>query len=86
MAYTFIYTVETERGPATIKFESQSTITTEFAVTVLSRPDIAPFRMKLDEGRWELPCSFPEQLKYIQEHIMEAARKFTRDGSPVEIA
>lgn len=78
MAYTFIYTADNEGQLATIKFESKETETVEFDVTILTDPEIQPFKVKLHNDQWVLPRTFPEKLKGMERHITEAAEKFKR--------
>lgn len=78
MAYTFIYTADNEGQIATIKFESRETEIIEFDVTILTDPEIKPFKVKLHEDKWVIPGSVPEKVKHIERHITEAAEKFKR--------
>lgn len=78
MMYTFIYAAETDRGPAAIKFESKSQDIREFDVTILSDPEIQPFKIVLDQGEWRLPRKACDKIRSIGREITEAARKFQR--------
>jgi hypothetical protein len=78
MAYTFIYTADNEGQLATIKFESRETEIIEFDVTILTDPEIKPFKIKLDNERWTIPGAVPEKIRGMEKHITEAAEKFKR--------
>jgi hypothetical protein len=78
MALTFLYAIENGHNHVALKFESPTHQTSEFMVTFLTAPHVAPFTMVLEENRWRLPEEIPGEVKAIEKELLEAARKFQR--------
>jgi hypothetical protein len=78
MAHTFLYTIETEEGNAAIKFQSSTKTISKFMVTFLTAPHIKPFTMVLEGSRWKIACQVPEEVKAVEQELLNAATKFQR--------
>lgn len=78
MALTFLYAIEAEGSSVALKFESASPVTSEFMVTFLTAPHVAPFTIVRDNDRWKLPEHLPVEVKALEKELLEAAGKFAR--------
>ena len=78
MAHTFLYTIETEEGNAAIKFQARTKTISEFMVTFLTAPHIKPFTMVLDGSKWKIACQVPDEVKAVEQELLQAAVKFQR--------
>lgn len=78
MAYTFLYTNESEIDSPTIKFFSSCESVSEFTVTVLNDPAIKPFKMTKEQDGWRIVCDVCHKVRALEPVLIEAAAKFQR--------
>lgn len=78
MALTFLYSIESQGNNVAVKFESPSTVTSQFMVTFLTAPHVEPFIMTLENDRWKLPERIPQEVSVVASELLEAAKKFQR--------
>lgn len=72
--YTYLHTIA-EANHTPVKMIANKTRNL-FHITILSQPDVAPFKLRLHNGHWRLEGHTPMQVQQLIPYLHEAAQQF----------